>query len=300
MNRHVRNRLRPALDTLEARDVPAVWTVGGLNTLLTPSPAPAPVTQTPPVTYVAAAMTSPVTSSTTQALENGVAAFAAAHMGQRVGGGECVHLATEALRAAGARFAWLGGTTTDYAWGGLVNQVTGYSRGAVSSNAAAPLRPGDIIQYSGAVFRDGTRAWHHTAIVASVDGAGHVTAVYQQNFNGARAVTWQPLDLSQLVAGTVKVYRPLPRTATATRFQFTLVNNTGTSVAVTERAGTGVSSYWLSRTNTTWSYQIRTWVTTGARPTIVVAGKTIAVDDMAAYEIYTGPGGVPAIRKLSV
>jgi hypothetical protein len=148
------------------------------------------------------------------------------------------------------------------------------------------------------VFRDGTRAWHHTAIVASVDWAGRVTAVYQQNFNGVRAITRQPLDLSQLVAGSVKVYRPLPRTAVAGRFQFTVVNNTGASVFVTERAGTGVSSYGLSRGNTTASYQIRTWTTTGVRPTITVAGRSVAVDDMAAYEIYAGPGGAVSIRKI--
>jgi hypothetical protein len=135
--------------------------------------------------------------------------------------------------------------------------------------------------------------------VAAVDWAGRVTAVYQQNFNGVRAVTRQPLDLSQLMAGSVKVYRPLPRTAVGGRFQFTVVNNTGVSVPVTEQAGTGASSYWLSRANTWSSYQHRTWTTTGIRPTITVAGQTVAVSDMAAYEIYPGAGGVPSIRRIA-
>src|SRR5262245_49225563 len=190
-------RLRPALETLEARDVLAPWTGGSLTSLLSPAKVPAPTTATAQVAYVAAAFSSPTIVSS-QSLADRVAAFAASRLGQRVGGGECVHLAAEALRVAGARFAWLGGTTSDYAWGGLITQVTGYATGAVYSKLA-PIRPGDIIQYAGAMFRDGTWGRHHTAIVASVDQAGRVTAVYQQNFNGVRAVTRQPLDLSQLI-----------------------------------------------------------------------------------------------------
>jgi hypothetical protein len=297
MNPTRRNRLRQSLETLETRDTPAVWTAGGLPAWWT-APAPAPVATAAPVTYQARAVVSPITAVSSQVLEDRVAAFVAARVGQRVGGGECAHLANEALRAAGARFAIFGPTGTDYTWGGLVTRVTGYPSRAVYSSPAAMIRPGDIIQYSGAVFRDGTRAPHHTAVVAAVDGAGRVTAVYQQNFNGVRAVTRQPLDLSQLVAGSVKVYRPLARPTVAGRFNFTVVNNTGAAVPVTERAGASWSSYWLSRANTWSSYQIRGWTTTGVRPTITVAGKSIAVDDGAAYEVYTPAGGGVAIRKL--
>ena len=242
----------------------------------------------------AAAVVAPAASD----IGDRMAAYLDAHLGQQGGGGECAHLAVEALRASGARFAWLGGTTSDYPWGRLMTQVTGGASGAVSSNPAAPLRVGDVIQYTNARFRDGTTAGHHTSIVAAVDWAGQVTAVYQQNFNEARYVTRQPLDLSQLIAGSVKVYRPLARTPVAGRYQFTIVNNTGAPVTAVDRAGTGVAAYSLTRGDSAWSYQHRTWSTTGGvRPTITVAGKTIAVQDGAAYEVYVRAGGSVAIRK---
>jgi hypothetical protein len=134
--------------------------------------------------------------------------------------------------------------------------------------------------------------------VAAVDGAGRVTAVYQQNFNGVRAVTRQPLDLTQLTSGYVKVYRPLARSAVAGRYQFTVVNNTGAAVGVVERAGTGWAAYTLSRANTAPSYQVRGWTTYGgARPTITAGGHTIAVTDGAAYEVYSTGTGV-AVRPI--
>jgi hypothetical protein len=289
MHPQTRHRLRPTLDSLEARDVPAnLW----LSSAWAAYAAPAPQ----PVAYASAGVTSAL-SLTGQTVNDRIVSYLASHLGQRVGGGECAHLAVEALRASGARFGWLTSTTLDYAWGTLLTRVTGYATGAVYGVPTATFRPGDVIQYTNAHFRDGTWATHHTAIVAAVDGNGRVTAVYQQNFNGVRGVTQQSLDLSQLVSGYVKVYRPLARTAVAGRYQFTVVNNTGGSAGVVERAGVS-SSYTLTGANTAGSYGIRTWTTYGGvRPTIVVAGHAIAATDGAAYEVYNTGSGV-GIRQI--
>ena len=305
MHSKTRNHLRPTLDSLEARDVPTGWLSSAWPTIATPvapapsaptaavvsAPAPAPA---PAPALIARAEYSPISGS---ALNTQVVSYLESHVGQRVGGGECAHLAVEALRASGAKFAWLRSGTTDYAWGQRLTTVVGTAGGGVY-RAAAWFQPGDVIQFTRARFRDGTWAGHHTAVVAAVDGAGRVTAVYQQNFNGVRAVTRQPLDLSQLTGGYVKVYRPLARTPVAGAYRFTLVNNTGVSVGVIERAGTGWSAYRLSAANTLGSYQVRGWTTAGGvRPTITAGGHLIAVTDGAAYEVYSTGSGV-AVRQI--
>lgn len=276
-----RHRLRPALDCLEAREVPAAVT--GVVPAVLPTPAP--------VAEVARVETS---------VGAKVAAFAAAKLGQRVGGGECAQFAAEALRAAGARFTVFGTGTTDYAWGDLITRVRGTPAGGVFSNPTAAVRPGDLLQYSGALFRDGTTGEHNTAVVAAADAAGRVTAVYQQNFAGVRVVTRQPLDLRGLMAGSVTVYRPAARVATAGVFRFSVVNNTTAPVWVTERAGTGVATYALSKADTTASYQARWWTTYGGvRPVLTVAGRSVVIEDGAGYEIYRTAAGAVALRKLA-
>jgi hypothetical protein len=277
------HRLRRTLDCLEAREVPAGLTTTSWATL----PAPSPVVQT--------AAASPLSNV---AVADRVAAFAAARVGYRIGGGECAHFAAEAVRAAGGRFNVFTPGVTDYVWGALVTRVTGTAGGGMYSNPAAAARPGDVIQYAGARFRDGTVAAHHTAIVAAVDGHGRVTAVYQQNAKGARYVTRDRLDLSQLVSGTVRIYRPQARAAPAGWYRFTVVNNAGPGVYVTERAGLGASTYGLAQTDTAWSYQTRVWQSS-VRPVLRVGGASIAVDDGAAYEVYRQWNGALGIRRVS-
>lgn len=290
-----RNRLRPALETLEAREVPTGWLSSNWAAFVGPVPAPAPsVPAVVPVGTVAAtAVTPPIVSP----IGTAMASYLQAHLGQRVGGGECAQLAVEALRASGARFVWVTSATPDYAWGTGLTTILGTAAGGVYRRPAA-FQPGDVIQFTNARFRDGTWDPHHTAIVASVDSAGRVTSVYQQNFNEVRLVTQQPLDLTQLISGYVKVYRPQRRTAVAGCFRFTVVNNTGAAVGVVERAGTGVSAYALSKAGTAPSYQVRWWSTYGGvTPAITVAGHSITVTDGAAYEIYNSGTGI-AIRRI--
>src|SRR5687768_10005145 len=87
-----RLRSRPQIHRLEDRAVPAVV-----------APAATMLVQTPTI-------------------NEKVAAYLDAHLGQRVGGGECAHAATEALRAAGARFIRPADAPKpgDYVWGSLV------------------------------------------------------------------------------------------------------------------------------------------------------------------------------------
>lgn len=294
MHAKTSHRLRPALDPLEARDVPTAL----LSSSWPTATAPAPTTA---VAVVSAPTPKPAPTTVNRLsgpvdVNSQVVSYLAAHLGQRVGGGECAQLAVEALRASGGKFAWLTSTTLDYAWGTLLTRVTGYTNRAVYSVPAAVFKPGDVIQFTNAHFRDGAFLAHDTAIVAAVDGAGRVTAVYRQNFNGQRVVTKNALDLSQLNGGYARVFRPQARTPLAGHYGFTVVNNTGAGVTVVERAGTAWSSYTLSRANTAASFRIRGW-TAAVRPTITVAGHTITVDDAAAYEVYNSGGGV-AIRKL--
>jgi hypothetical protein len=294
---HAANRhpLSLFLDSLEARDLPTAWLSSSWSAVITPVPALA-------VGVVSAATPKP---SITVGRHDGpvdvnsqVVSYLAARVGQRVGGGACAHLAVEALRASGGKFAWLSGGTLDYAWGTLLTRVTGYPKQVVYSVPSAQFKPGDVIQFTNARFRDGTFLAHHTAIVAAVDGAGRVTAVYQQNFTGQRMVTRNALDLSLLTAGYARVFRPQARTPLAGHYGFTVVNNTGAAVTVVERAGTAWSSYTLYRANTGGSFRISGWTTWGgAHPTITVAGHTFTVDDAAGYEIYNSGGGI-AIRKL--
>ena len=300
MNPTTRHQLRRSLDTLEAREVPAFLSSGwALYAAPAPPRAPAPA----PVAVVSApAPASPARAEYSPLVVNDIGnrmvSFLESRLGQRVGGGECAQLAVEALRASGARFAWLTGATTDYAWGAKLTGVLGKPTGAVYGVPSARFQPGDVIQLTNARFRDGSWAPKDTVIVAAVDGAGRVTAVYRQNFNGVRAVTKQAFDLGGLVSGYAKVYRPLARVDLPGRFQFTIVNNTGGPVSVVERAGAAWASYTLGKANTLSSYQHRTWTTYGgAKPTVTVAGKSIAVDHVGAYEIYNSGTGV-AVRRL--
>lgn len=295
-----RHRLRSTLDALEAREVPA-WLSSAWPLVAPVSPAPSDPTTTavvsqPAKTDVTAAVATSVT--TRSDVGNRLVSFLEARLGQRVGGGECTHLVVEALRASGAKFAWMTAATTDYAWGTKLTGVTGTASGGRYGMPTARFQPGDVIQFTNARFRNGSWFPHHTAIVASVDANGRVMSVYQQNFNRVRAVTKQPLDLSQLVAGYVKVYRPVARTPAAGAYGFTVVNNTSAPVTVVERAGSSWTSYVAGSANTAWSYRVRGWSTWGGmRPSITVAGKTIAVDDASAYEVYNSGAGI-AIRKI--
>jgi len=152
-----------------------------------------------------------------------IIAFCQSHRGVQVGGGECAHLANEALRVAGADFAG-----ANYVWGSVVTRIT---RGT-DSNSTPVCKPGDIIQFQAVTFANGwnTGGGPHTAIVAAVDGRGRPTQVYEQNVgvNGKgpgfhdRTVRLdaQAINMNTVTAGTITIYRAVPRVDGPGRYQF--------------------------------------------------------------------------------
>ena len=247
--------------------------------------------------------TAPAAASSTVGQK--MVAFLESHLGDRLGGGECAHLATEALRVSGGKFIH-SSPTDDYIWSNqMVTKVTG-GKTAVYSNPSAKIQPGDIIQYTNAKFSDGKTAKHHTSVVASVNSAGRVTAVYEQNVgklvkgssNPKRYVVKQSLDLSKLTSGYVKIYRPETRSVQSGRYEFTIVNKTRSSASYQLKMGSTTKSYSATSDNTAGSFKTH-WITSSSRPSIIVNGKSISLTDGYAYEIYTSSSGKAAVRILN-
>ncbi|MFN0018498.1 MAG: CHAP domain-containing protein [Pirellulaceae bacterium] len=124
--------------------------------------------------------------------------FAASKVGQKgLGDGQCTRLIEAALAAAGAK------PGKGFVWGRTL--MTGET-----------MRPGDIIQFTSVVIKDGFSTWNlgapnHTAIVSQVNGT-KVTLLHQ-NMDGEPAIVKshvrsQELDFSKKVSGTFIVYRP--------------------------------------------------------------------------------------------
>lgn len=138
-------------------------------------------------------------------------AFARQRLGQQVERGECTDLVTAGLAALGYEpFSALGpvGPTADYVWGTPVTTLT------ASRRDTAGILPGDVLQFrdfeQAVALSDGT-AWktsasHHTAVVSAVSG---VVCTYEQNVGGRRTVGRGAVDPAGLLAGTVRVFRPI-------------------------------------------------------------------------------------------
>lgn len=246
-----------------------------------------------------------------QTLNSKLSTFLAGKVGTRIGGGECAHAATEALRAAGAEFvsADLGKDSPspgDYVWGTLLKTVS-YSAGRLTDSApATKLQPGDIIQYRNAKFvypTYWTSTFQHTSIVATVNTLGRPTFVYEQNFNGIRTLRKNSIDLMKLTSGYLRIYRPKPRLTTSGQTKFTVTNNMASTQSIAIRVGSStLGSFNLTAANTLNSYQIR-WVTiTGSKTPITLRlsnGQSLAVTSAGGYEIYRTTAGVAALRKLT-
>lgn len=124
--------------------------------------------------------------------------FAASKVGQKgLGDGQCTRLIEQALAAAGAK------PGKGFVWGRTLN-------------SGETMRPGDIIQFTSVVIKDGFSTWNlgapnHTSIVGQVNGT-KVTLLHQ-NMDGEPAtvnsrVRSHEIDLSKKVSGTFIVYRP--------------------------------------------------------------------------------------------
>jgi hypothetical protein len=246
-----------------------------------------------------------------QTLNSKVATFLAGKVGVRVGGGECAHAASEALRAAGAEFTNtdLGPDSPaagDYVWGTLLKSISIVNGRWTDSKPTNKLLPGDIIQYRNAKFVYPTATsttTQHTSIVATVNTAGSATFVYEQNFNRTRSVRRNSIDLTKLVSGYLRVYRPKARVHRTGQTKFSLVNNRTSNQTITLLAGTSnLGSFPLTSANTLASYQTR-WVTlTGTTLPVTLRlsnGASVSVLNAGGYEVYTTSAGAAAIRKLT-
>ncbi|HZW29154.1 MAG TPA: hypothetical protein VFF52_00500 [Isosphaeraceae bacterium] len=150
-------------------------------------------------------------------LNQKVLEFARERIGVKVGDGQCLSLAVEALRYAGAkRYPFDPGG--DFVWG----------RPVASFQEAMP---GDILQFRNAVFQGKRwitkRRWvswhheypHHTAIVSAVWDGGRVVAILHQNVGAPDApdATKQVVQEASIRpdslqdGGAVAIFRPVAR-----------------------------------------------------------------------------------------
>ncbi len=246
-----------------------------------------------------------------QTINQKIATFLEGKRSIRVGGGECAHAASEALRMSGAEFIStdLGAdypAAGDFVWGTLL-KVVSYSNGKwTDSNPTAKALPGDILQYNNTRIVIGTSTWtatRHTSVAAAVSTAGLPTLIYEQNVNGIRTIQKNSIDLTKLVAGWVRIYRPKARIDQAGQYKFSLVNNMTTSQPVTVKFLTqSLGTVNLGAANTMSSYLME-WVSSSSTTTkftlVLSNGSTITVDNAAGYEVYVATGGKAALRKLA-
>lgn len=128
-------------------------------------------------------------------LNRAVLAFCEGSMGTQVNNGECAMLVVDAFKECKAKPMTNSGET--YIWGRALK-------------AGEPVLPGDIVQYEGAKFSNGTNAPHHTAVIRKVLAAGKYETL-EQNVNGVKKVQPGKLELALLKEGTVVIYRPQPK-----------------------------------------------------------------------------------------
>jgi len=123
-----------------------------------------------------------------------VLSFALKQMGRKIGNGQCTELAVEALTFARAR------------------PPKGYHFG--QEIPKSQIVPGDIVQFHTAFFVDGN-SWQqmgaprHTAIAYEVRGS--VITILHQNFGNDKSVKKGVFNFKNLTKGTVKVFRPVPK-----------------------------------------------------------------------------------------
>lgn len=242
-----------------------------------------------------------------QTIGSAMVSFLQSRVSTRVGGGECAHMATEALRASGGEFypGDLGAdspSTGDYVWGTLVTLISYSNKTWSDSNPANACLPGDIIQYgSGTTIGSTKYNYRHTSVVSAVNTTkNRPTSVYQQNFGGVRTVKSATIDTTKLVAGWLRIYRPKARLDTANVWKFTVVNNAATSQNYTVMVGTStVSSVSVTAANTAGSFRVHKVTTTGTVPAVVDGAVSLYVQNAKGDEIYNPTSGVSDVRQLS-
>ena len=241
-----------------------------------------------------------------QTIGSSMVTFLNGKLSTRLGGGECAHMATEALRACGGEFYApdIGAdspATGDYVWGTLVTTIS-FSTVWTDSTPTAACLPGDVIQF-GAGTKIGTATYtsRHTAVVQTVNTTkNRPTAVYQQNFGSVRTVKSATIDVTKLTAGWIRIYRPIARVDATNVWKFTVVNNATTAQTYTVMVGTTtVSTVSATAANTAGSFRVHKVTTTGTLPCVVNNANSIYVQNAKGDEIYNPTTSTFGIRQLT-
>lgn len=146
---------------------------------------------------------------------NGVASWAEAMLGRQVGDGECWTLAKEAIDQSSHQYAL---SPQGYTHGALVYHAIGGATAPLAYNDS--IRRGDILQFTSGkfesrnaqglvVFTNIVGQPNHTSVVSSVSADNRVVQILQQNVNGVKVVQKGEHNLDELVAGELKIFRPV-------------------------------------------------------------------------------------------
>ncbi|HEV3383690.1 MAG TPA: hypothetical protein VG097_02680 [Gemmata sp.] len=238
-----------------------------------------------------------------------VVKFCESKEGKRVGGGECSHLANEALRIADAEFTQVGTDGKripdfpdpgDYVWG---RKLKTYSFDAKTnkvsdSDPKTKCLPGDILQFRDVKISSGASFPHHTAIVRTVDDAGNPTGIYQQNFSlpkggDGRVVQKSALQTLKLVSGRIMAYRP-EKPTNPFQLQFTWTNNSKSKTV--EFTWFGKKDK-LGTPNTSDGYRM-VWATGKGAEILKIGDTEYTIKSRAGYEFYTTEDGKLALREV--
>lgn len=235
--------------------------------------------------------------------------FLQGRVNTRVGGGDCEDMVVEALRVGGGEFTPgdLGDDapgTGDTVWGAPVTVISCATTWN-DTNPASPAQPGDIIQFNSAIFTYSPTsvvktAGHHTAVVATVDADGRPTSIYQQNFDGVRAVRTADIDTTKLTDGWLRIYRPKGRADGTDQWKVTVANSTPAPQTFTIMVGTTViGSVTLTAAGSPGSFVVKDLVTDGTVPALVLSnGTTLYLQTAKGNRIYDGRDGTVEVRQL--
>lgn len=239
----------------------------------------------------------------TPSIGDSVVAYLRANVGERVGGGNSWHMATEALRVAGGEFITeefgTDNHTDNRVWGTLVTTISS-SDGWSDSEPSNPCLPGDVIQFSSAAFGSISLPWHFTAVVDTVNDEGRPNSIFIQNLGGNRTVQQLTFDVSTLSEGWMRIYRPVPRTDRLNEWKFIVVNNDASTE--TYQILIGVESdgqYSPTAAGSSGSYHVHWIVTDGTVPNLLSStGRSYFLETGKGFEIFSSSGAV-GIRQLS-
>lgn len=153
-----------------------------------------------------------------ETLNEKMAAFAKAKLGEQVGDGECTTLVNEALRESGGRMLQRPEADGEYRWGEAIKSVK-------------DAKPGDIIQLEKVSFSGRRRIIgqngapvlviskvsypHHSGIVTAVGSKGKTLTILHQNGPGPDGHSLKTVQETTLViaekqpGGSMKIYRPI-------------------------------------------------------------------------------------------